>query len=271
MKKVNLWKAATIILAVVLVVNVILFALPAKKETAGQNGKNGEIALIKPPFLSNVSAATSPGPNFLYQEAGISAYTNVGQTIDIGAIKSVFRTVEQQTSDYIVGTVALPDHPVSDDVHVYVDKNGWVVAYYFKDKPASAILEWNSGAISRINLETAIDIIVKTVGTYTANKYYYDFSYPDANKLTIIVGGSSDYSSSSFKLKIPSSFKIYEYSYSFYSPSYSRSFYVDNNEIIDSKWGIYFGTLSSTQLAPDAFHTISLSGGYAAIVLVYKE
>jgi len=269
MKKVNLWKAATIILAVVLVVNVILFALPAKKETAGQNGKNGEIALIKPPFLSNVSAATSPGPNFLYQEAGISAYTNVGQTIDIGAIKSVFRTVERQTSDYIVGTVALPDHAVSDDVHVYVDKNGWVVAYYFKDKPASAILEWNSGAISRINLETAIDIIVKTVGTYTANKYYYDFSYPDANKLTIIVGGTG--SNSSFKLKIPSSFKVYEYSYSFYSTYYS-DFYVDNNRIIYDKWGVYFGTLSSTQLAPDVFHTISLDNyAYAAIVLVYKE
>jgi len=269
MRKMNGWKVATIILAVVLLVNVILFALPAKKETAGQNGKNGEIALIKPPFLSNVSAATSPGPNFLYQEAGISAYTNVGETIDIGAIKSVFRTVERQTSDYIVGTVALPNHPVSDDVHVYVDKNGWVVAYYFKDKTASAILEWNSGAISGINLETAIDIIVKTVGTYTANKYYYDFSYPDANKLTIIVGGGSN---SSFKLKIPSSFKVYEYSYSFFvTPPFDGSLYLDNNRILTSSPGVNFGLLSSTQLTPDVLHTIRSGSDYVAIVLVYKE
>jgi len=284
MRKMNGWKVATIILATVLVVNFALFALPENKGTLGQNGKNGEITLVKPSFLSNVSAATSPGPNFLYQEAGISAYTNVGQTIDIKTVSSIFRTIEKQTSDYIVGTVALPNYPVTDYVHVYADTSGWIVAYYLKDQPASMIVDWNNygqdGVIKGTKLDTAIDIVSKAAGVYvTTQRYYYDFSYPDANKLMIVIGGRWSAETSTFNLKLPSSFTFYEYSYSLYTGyGGGTNLYIDDNNIRhgDSDT-IYTGTLSSAQLAPNIFHTIKVGVdwfpkyAFAAIVLVYKE
>jgi hypothetical protein len=293
MRKMNGWKVATIILATVLVVNFALFALPENKGTLGQNGKNGEIALVKPPFLSNVSAATSPGPNFLYQEAGISAYTNVGQTIDIKTVSSIFKTIEKQTSDYIVGTVALPGypdntvpgHPETDYIHVYADTNGWIVAYYLKDQPASMIVDWSNYGEDKVikgtKLETVIDIVSKAAGVYvTTQKYYYDFNYPDANKLMIIIGGSSRVEESTFNLKLPSSLIFYEYSYSLYTKADqgSTDLYVDGNEIRHGdNYSIYTGTLSSSQFAPNIFHTVKVGinwypkYAFVAIVLVYKE
>jgi hypothetical protein len=282
MRKMNGWKVATIILATVLVVNFALFALPENKGTLGQNGKNGQIALVKPSFLSNVSAATSPGPNFLYQEAGISAYTNVGQTIDIKTVSSIFKTIEKQTSDYVVGTVALPNYSVTDYVHVYVDTSGWIVAYYLKDQPASMIVDWNNygqdQVIKGTKLDTAIDIVSKAAGVYvTTQRYYYDFSYPDANKLMIIIGGKWRGEASTFDLKLPSSFTFYEYSYSLYKKGSAINFYVDGNKICYVEDDIYTGMLSSAQLSPNIFHTIKVDGylglqyAFAAIVLVYKE
>jgi hypothetical protein len=106
------------------------------KELTADAGK-GFIPLEMPLFVgvaegSEVSGMRA-GTNFLDAEAGISAYTNVGEEIDLEKAKSAFRTVEYETDEYTIGSVPLPDYPEYEDVHAYVHKDGWVVTYYLKE------------------------------------------------------------------------------------------------------------------------------------------
>lgn len=97
-------------------------------ETAGGGGGGG-------------GASPRAGTSFLEEEAGISAYTNVGEAINLGNAKTAFGTIEYETSDYIIGSVPLPDYAETEDVHAYVHKDGWVVAYYLEDEPVAKIVE----------------------------------------------------------------------------------------------------------------------------------
>ncbi len=99
------------------------------------------ISLIRPAFAQEAEAS------FLEKEAGISAYTNLNQKIDLVKVKTAFRTVEKETSTYIVGSVPVPGYDEDSwkewpDVHCFVHKDGWIVAYYLADVPTSKIMYW---------------------------------------------------------------------------------------------------------------------------------
>ena len=54
-------------------------------------------------------AETGAISSFLDDEAGISAYFDASATIDLNDVRSLFRTIEVETADYIIGSI-----PVSD-------------------------------------------------------------------------------------------------------------------------------------------------------------
>jgi hypothetical protein len=113
-------------------------------------GNNGIFFLSRP-----VMAAES---TFLDEEAGISAYTNLGTTI------------EQETADYIVGSVALPDLPETEDVHCFVHSDGWIVTYYLAAEPTSKIIGWvyPSSTTLVTKLEVGIDEMCNTLAMVPA-------------------------------------------------------------------------------------------------------
>jgi len=282
MKKINLWKAATILLAAVMMVSFVLLSLPASKKIEGQKSNDSAIALVKPLFMSNVSAVDN-GTNFLQQEAGISVYTNSGQTIDINTVKSIFRTIEYQTTDYVIGSVALPNYPETEDVHVYVHKSGWIVAYYLREEPAAKIVDWNNyGTDEKIKgtkLEDGLGIVCSIAGVPIGNPQYYDFKYPNANKLMIVVDAAWEVNETdTFNIKLPSSFTFYEYSYSHChrNDAGPSDMYLDENEIDHiGGYGTHYGLLSAAQLPANIFHTVKVNHWYGpsfdAIVLIYSE
>ena len=61
--------------------------------------------------------------------AGISAYTNIGKQINLLLAEEAFKGVEFRGDDYVIGIVSVSGSE-DDDVHVYVQKDGWIVAYY---------------------------------------------------------------------------------------------------------------------------------------------
>jgi len=198
--------------------------------------------LAKPVF------AQASGMSFLEEEAGISAYVNVGHPINLNKAKTAYRTIERETSDYIIGSVALPDYPASEDVHCYVNRDGWIVVYYTKDEPTSKIMDWKNyrGKIST-KLELGLTMMENSLGVAVTNAKYYHFGYPEANRLMIIAD------SDTFKIKIPDTLAVYERSYSASSGRLDK--------------------LSIVQLKPGVLHTVRAYdyGGSVAIVLVYKE
>jgi len=240
-------------------------------------------------FLSRLVMAVES--TFLGQEAGVTAYTNLGVAIDLSVARTGFKTIEQETADYIVGSIALPDLPETEDVHCFVHSDGWIVTYYLAAEPASKIIGWVYSIPGNLvtKLKVGIDEMCTTLETTAEEIGYYDFHYPLANRLMVITDCAASTDPDSFNLKIPGGFTMYERSWSHYAvlPSCSSmvtedSFFRLNGNLIDQltePGGTHQGTLTFGQLGPDIFHTASVDielscGGTQAcigIVLVYFE
>lgn len=175
-------------------------------------------------FLTgNASAA------FATSEAGISAYVNVGTSINLDQAAGAYKIIEDRTSTYVIGIVEVPNATDYELPHVYTSSDGWIMAYYAKEKSRALIMPWgqfdrNNPDLSLLNntrLEEAISKVSNAVGvaypTIKPNTKYYDFQYPDANGLTLIAESRSTVGGESFSFRVPSEFTLYDASWEYYS------------------------------------------------------
>jgi hypothetical protein len=172
------------------------------------------IVLISLMMAGSANAAV----DFPSDEAGISAYVHAKTSVNLDSAKPAFDSIERETSDYIIGTVALDLHTEEEYPHVYVSTDGWVVAYYPNDRPSSWLLPWadyDGGAISSTTLSKAAGIVCSQIGGTTTGLKYYDFRYEDASKMMIIVESTTD--TNFFKVTIPTSFATYAVDWSHYA------------------------------------------------------
>ncbi|MBU4222714.1 MAG: hypothetical protein KKA10_14075, partial [Euryarchaeota archaeon] len=175
-------------------------------------------------FLTgNASAA------FATNESGISAYVNVGTSINLDQASGAYKIIEDRTSTYVIGIVAVPNATDYELPHVYTSADGWIMAYYAKETPRALIMPWgqfdrNNPDLSKLNntrLEEAISIVSSAIGvaypTIKSNTKYYDFQYPDANRLTLLAETRQTEGGESFSFRVPSEFTLYNASWEYYS------------------------------------------------------
>ncbi|KKM27483.1 hypothetical protein LCGC14_1574270, partial [marine sediment metagenome] len=209
-----------------------------KRETVDNtnmiDGELNEISFLRP----------SQSSTFLDDEAGISIYTDMGQQLDLNQAKSGLKTIEKETSNYIVGSISLPNLPESDDVHIFVHKDGWIVVYYLKVEPLSKIIDWNSysgGQLTKTKLQLGLDEMSNILFIIPSIVKYYHFQYPLADKSMLIIevqnGGGTD----SFNIKIPGDLIVFERSWTHRAGPNLLT---------------YTGMLTFAQLNPDIFHTV---------------
>jgi hypothetical protein len=241
-------------------------------------------------------AATREGTTIIEEEAGISVYINVSAKINLTKAKAVYRTTEHETENYTIGAVALPGYPVTEDVHVYVHKDGWIVAYYLNDEPVAKIINWfeyqcpHPRDITRTKLKDAVVKVCDGAGVPLNWSYrkYYDFRAPNANRMMFVTGAQRvGYElSSTFKIKIPGDLMVCERSWSHFAANSSNSsrMKIDEHTInsfgpCTDGWVTEYGIHTSVQLKPDVFHTVSLWHGegnwttgeaFSAIALLYR-
>jgi len=226
--------------------------------------------LVNPVFAQSVSSETT----FLDEEAGMSIYVNIGRSIDLAVAKTVYRTIEKETSNYTVGSIALPGLSENEDVHCFVHKDGWIVTYYLKGEPISKIVDWNlwsGGKLTKNKLQVGLEQMTNALGVVVTSVKYYHFQYPNANKCMIILETLMGSGEDSFNITIPNALTVYERSWSHYAqftyvdwPSY---FKIDGN-IINSISGesnpiTKYGTLTVAQLIPGVVHIVSISCSYS--------
>jgi hypothetical protein len=242
--------------------------------------------LLNPVFAQSASSETT----FLDEEAGMSIYVNIGRSIDLAVAKTVYRTIEKETSNYTVGSIALPGLSENEDVHCFVHKDGWIVTYYLKGEPISKIVDWNlwsEGKLTKNKLQVGLEQMTNALGVFVIDAKYYHFQYPNANKCILIIETLVGEGEDSFNITIPLDLTVYERSWSHYAEDtlgyyiYSSSFKIDGNTInyISNKEDpvTQYGTLTVAQLLPDVVHTVSVSStqGYylygVCIGLVYQE
>ncbi len=229
-----------------------------------------------------------PGGGFLESEAGISAYGQIA-VVDLATIKPVFKNIEKETSQYIIGSVALAGYPESDDVHVYADISGWIIAYYRYQELAAKIVDWiqyRANGTLGTKLEDAVALLAAQMGQNLPPITYYDFRYPNANKIMVVIDEELNAATDTFYLTLPSSGYFFygrEWSFGLYRPGGSNS---SGNLKIDGQvltsfttaaagWTIKEGIISAIQLSPDVTHEFSLQNGsytdaYAAVILIYN-
>lgn len=194
-------------------------------------------------FLTGNSSAA-----FVTNESGISAYVNVGKSINLDQATGAYKIIEDRTSTYIIGIVEVPNATDYELPHVYTSIDGWVMAYYAKEKSRALIMPWgqfdkNNPDLSQLNntrLEEAISKVSSAVGvpysTIKTNTKYYDFQYPDANGLTLIAESRATTGGESFSFRVPSEFTLYNASWEYYSydsDGFGRSYFLfDGTQLI---------------------------------------
>lgn len=273
----RLLKLGGCLLAVGMVASCLLFLPPMlgisgagemdirQASSDAARGEKGMLLLAKPAFAQEGQQA---GITFVEEEAGISAWTKVEGGIDVDKAATAFKILEYQTDEYVIGSVGLPDLPETEDVRVFVHKDGWMLAYYFKGDPIAKIIDWKNLAATK--LEQALGMVSTAAAVPFVAAKHYDFRYPDAEKLMVIIDGDT------FRLKIPGNFTVYQRSYSLHDrQQYDYAKLVINESEVASGpygFGVIYGTLTPAQLKPDVFDTIRvIHAGSIAIVLAYEE
>ena len=192
-------------------------------------------------FMAGNASATD-GTTFPVDEAGISAYVKVSESIDLHAtmnnlLPHIHDIIEVNTTYFIVN-VTNDDNQIT---HLYVGADGWVIPYYLRTENVSKIVRWNITSRQKptpenvSSMTTLEEVIFKTCAaigvdyeTIKSDIKFYDFEHPDANRMKIIVDiiGYISYSSeeNSFYMAIPSVITVNESSYSHYAHGSSRPF-----------------------------------------------
>ena len=204
-------------------------------------GGKGVIALVAPSFIMVAGAAEAMGDGSAFPEdkAGISAYVNTSQTIDLEKLKTIFTEVEEVGDNYIVGLTPISDFGGDINVTVYADTSGWIVAFFKNDEPAAMMMQWgkdtdvNDPVITEITSTTLEDAINKAADAadiiWTVKDVkYYDFEYPDADGMTLFVRTRALPGTNMTQVEVPENYILYEASYYHYLYFYEDSYNTDS-------------------------------------------
>lgn len=238
------------------------------------------IRLKAPAFISIANAADEAVLSTIGDEAGTAAWYQASSPINLALIRSKYRTIERETSDYLLGSVPLENYAETEDVHLYVHKDGWLLAYYLETEPSGKIFDWkaykaSNGATATTKLENVIAFILGTAEVTFTEAQFYDFRYPNATHIMLIVEDNSG-ENDSFTVNLPNSFGYSERSW--FIAEYCRIF-LNGTKLgeADNDTTNTQGVLSPTQLPPNVLHTIRLEGirlnypGYGGLVIIYRE
>jgi len=186
------------------------------------------LALEAPRGLENESA---------FIGAGISAYTNIGKQINLSLAEEAFKGVEFRGDDYVIGIVSVSDSE-DDDVHVYVQKDGWIVAYYPDHQLVPKIIKDLMNPADN-KLEDALNKVCEKLNVTSFKVNYYHFKYPDANAM-LIAGDKAERccdgcTNNAFNVIVPSNVTVYEICWYFWakteSGSVSARLYINGKEV----------------------------------------
>ena len=257
---------------VVVVAGIVLVGTLLPDAEVPLLGITGGIALAEPAFASTTDS------NFLEQEAGIAAYADYARQLNLAKAKEKFRTIERETDTYIVGSVGLLGYTEDEDVHMFVHRDGWLVAYYTKHEPACRMIDWArySPPVFGTKLALALDSLTGHLDLEHKAPGYYAFNYPEANRLMLIADRAS------FHVTIPGTVIVHERAISYSRNSGKESKYLrlapgelslDFRHLVDFEMGFYIYSQSYARINGERKLTLSRSDllDGVGISLVYRE
>jgi hypothetical protein len=270
-----------VLFALALIASLVALRLTLHDAAPAQG--EGSFSLRAPSFVSVVSAqeASQSTPTaFPQDEAGISAYFKSDTPITLASVRSIYRVVEVETGDYIIGSVPVPEYQERHDVHVYIHRDGWFLAYYLASDPVAKIVDWRryTGTDIPTKLDNVLAIAAVAGGVAFKGATYYDFRYPNATNLMLIA--EDHLNGGDFSVDLPGDFTYFARSWSLSGIGGGHcgsALDLDGTRVgsvANCEDGVVEGDLSAAQLLPDTYHTLTVSPDWqpanAALVLVYR-
>lgn len=277
-------KTAKLLLGVgILVVGLAigLFVGRSPKEEGFIDTANNCFFLAVPAFAQEVSADRFPG-----NEVGISAYVDLGEEVDLARARSVFKGIEADEEEYIIGIVELPDSAEDMWPHAYVGRDGWLIAYYPKSEPTSRLFQWVGYQRDVISTTTLKDTLVQMCQQMALDSSkaeqdlsYCHFQYPDATKLLFVVD-TTDHDWDEFYYTVPRGLALYDASWSHYAHvtagccvSNWSGVRLNDEEMSRTGTGTYVlcGDVPNSHRLPDRRNTgaVGTGSGWAGLALLF--
>lgn len=221
--------------------------------------------LKAPAFIEAQEASPNAINSVLDRDAGISAYFQTPNPISLSQVRPLFRTISIQTADYILGTMPVPDNSEQYDVHVYINRDGWMLAYYLRDMPAVGIFDWQTydRTMNPTRIQSVLNYVSTSLNLPAPTLTYYDFRYPNATNLLLAVEHEEHGKTGSFDL-LENQFVYYEASWGLGGKMCCASnaiFTLDSTEIhrIDAIERFDIGFLAPEQLPSINPHTLTIT------------
>ena len=261
----------------VLAFGLVMAALLMTPGLARKN-QGSTFQLTRPSIvLANQNGLVDLGTK-LDQEAGISAYFKAGDVINISQVKPIFKTIEAETTDYILGSVGVSGYVENFDAHVYVHHDSRILAYYLKSDPISKIIDIRNSRINTTILKNVVSFVAGTAGMPFTDVTYYDFRYPNANQMMLI--GEDSLNGNDFTIQMPIEYGYVALGYAVkYGCGYcggGPGFYIDGAHQNDTWYGgndsSGYGTISNAAFMPGVTHTCNMGGytDYGVILILYR-
>ena len=203
-------------------------------------------------------------------QAGMAAYVNVGP-FNLENATVAYTQIYNLSTCHVVGTINIGNNIGSDNIHVYVDINGWIVAYLTRNEELGHMIQWSGVDYNNPTVKTTFEDAISKVCTKINVNYsliqnnikYYDFEYPQATNVIIFMNTAS--SSESTNLMIPGTYTIYSMNYSHFTNNNGYNYanlYLDGtliNSVYHGRRTV--GSYSPTILTQDIPHTLQIVTG----------
>lgn len=272
MKILRFGKIKVLLLSITLVLLIAGLVSGINDNTANSGSK---LTLTPPTFLISAQAASNNEiADRLDNEAGISAYYKTNDQINLDNAANAYRVIELRTADYIIGSVPVTGYEEHYDAHVYVHKDGWILAYYNKQNPIAKLVDIDHHTISTTNLHTVVSVVASAAGVPFTSVTYYDFRYPNATHILMVA--EDNLNGLDFTISLPSSYGYYERGFAI--DTAFKYFYLDGVQLpltYSMNYPYYnsYGVITASQLLPDVTHTVEIgnNGIYGVLVVVYRE
>jgi len=137
------------------------------------------------------------------------------------ALTRVFHRVVNAGENYVIGTVEI-EHLVGKVYpHVYVDTDGWIVAYFLATEPPALIMNWsgdtnNPTAVIKTTLEGALEKVTTAARVSFTQPAFYDFRYPSANTMLVLLSLLREGGEKVMYVKLPANYTLFSVSYYHY-------------------------------------------------------
>ncbi len=224
------------------------------------------VALEPPAFLYDDDLQANAVGQKIQDEAGIAAYYKAPNSLNLELIRPLFNSIELESADYILGSVSVPNYQEHYDVHVYVRRDGWIMAYYLSSAPTSKMVDTTAKNLDSSKLKTVMNNVAVTGGAPFGVVTYYNFNYPNATHM-LLVGEVSDV----FEITMPSNYAYYELSWA----DSGCCLTIDGKGVSPWQGSYYYGLIQLTSFLPDVVHVVdpAYSHSYphfSALVVVYR-